>query len=243
MVEEAGKPVTSSEEILAQLEVNGRFRPVRIDYQAPFQLVKTDLKKELAGRKKGVAVILLNQPDLSILNPLQLMEAEILLGKRSSEEGKPWGGGTWAPLMGRAEEKDLDLARQTTEARAKDGRVYTHGDLIKEIASRERLEEARITPMQTIIVNCGSFKDLETGWTIHVVAEIIQAVSQEGEKSEKRQLLEGKKTAAVEPDSDEHTEFKWFNLGELPLDEMEPGSKKAIRTALDFLAKKNYITV
>ncbi len=243
MVEEAGKPVTSLEEIFSQLEVNGRFRNLQLDYQAPFQLIKKNLRRGLKEGKEAVALVSFNQLGLPILEPSSLVEMEILLGKRARRKEKPWGETTWAPMMETIEERDIDSGDQKAKARAKDKREFTYGDFIEEIAYRGRFEESKRTPTQVSVIRAKPFKDSKTGWTIHVVVEVIQAVSQKGRRSEEWQLLEGKKTIKAEPDSGENTEFKWFSLGNLPLNEMEPGTKKAIRMALDVLAEKKYIIV
>lgn len=241
MTEQLEKPPATLEEIKASLEVNGRFKDLRVDYRVPFQSIENELK-----RKEGietVVIVYINQPERQILGPLQVAEIEILLGKRAGEERKEWGAGTWAPPMGRIEKEDINDASQIARNREKEWRKFSHGDFIKEVAARERREEIKGMPAQTLTLVCQPFKDLETERTVHVVVEIIQAVSTtEGRESRKWQLLEGKRDlkTRVPPESDEHTEFRWFKLEEVPED-MEPGSKKAILSAIETLDKENLI--
>lgn len=241
--EKLEKPAATLEDIKAGLEVDGRFKELRIDYEVPFQIVEDKLR----GKKETetVVIVYINQPGRQVLGPLQLTEIEILLGKRAGEERKEWGAGTWAPPMGRIEKRDIDNASQITRDREKEWRKFSYGDFIKEVAARERREEVRGVPALTLTVVCQPFKDSETDRTVHVVAEIIQAVSATEERGSREwQLLEGKRhlETKVPPESDEHTEFGWFRLGELPED-IEPGSKRAILSAIETLNKENLIIV
>lgn len=187
----------------------------------------------IVGRIAGLEVILVPQ-------------AQVLLGKRTAREvGENWGVGTWAPVMGRISKEDVRMASRKAEIRrTTGGRDYTFGDLIADVGSRERIEEVKRIPAQTTIVLAEPFYQPSTDRVIHVVGEVVQAVSQ-GEREDGDflfPLLLGKTALMTStfPASLEHAVFGWFMMADLP-PKMEQGSKRAILSAALALVAEGYL--
>ncbi len=223
----------------------GEFSEIQIDYGAEFpqeeeQLIK--LAQRVLAEKEIVADVMINIPTvLTGLEPSPLADAYVLLGKRAPEPVDVFSG-TWAPVFGHAEPYDIELAINSSRVRKSTGGKYTFGEFIMWVASRERFEEVIDLPCQTDIFFGQASNHLDVDRTIHIVAELVLASSWAdipGGKNWQFQTGRGKRylMSGAKPNSNEHTEFRWFRLGELP-PEMHPWSKRAVFLAIKAVMEK-----
>ena len=238
----------AAEEI--QLQNPEQFTDVVIDYTRPFG----EFRKELARRiKRGVAdtVVLVQMAQAGLVSsPLMLVDpdrVEFLLGKRSA--GRIYGG-TWAPIMGKVEEEDLvhpmlkkplSLPKNLRQFRdliyiLRTWRPKSFGEFLGHVpALREQLEEVTLWPIQSNFLVADSYKDQESGRIIHVV---IQSYNRVSDPVDQAFETEGKHLKATRGENSvEHDEIRWFQLTNLPLDQMADGTKKALKNALLKLAE------
>jgi len=231
-------------------EDGAEFIPAQLNYQTDFPLPGAEmerLRENIAEREQIVELVTVNTP--RDLRPAPACKAYVLLGRRAPGEGETgrFAVGTWAPVMGFMEEKDLDYGVAEAELRKEWGRKYTLGDLIEQAAFRERLEEVDELSVQSTMILAEPYLHVPTSRTVHTVAEIVQAVSASAELGilpGLEQLTDGKRTLMKTacPKNAEHTDFAWFRLGDLP-EEMHPWSRRAVLLAVAALVKAGYLDV
>ncbi|MFH0864501.1 MAG: methyltransferase domain-containing protein [Candidatus Gottesmanbacteria bacterium] len=224
------------------------FQPVKIDYRADFPPPENDLialRERVGQRKEIVEMVFINIPREYTLSEgrTNLSNVYVLLGLRAPGEGETghFAIGTWAPVMGFIEQKDLDWGIASARFSGK----INMGKVIKWAAFRERHEEINQLPVQTDEILAPPLLHLPTGRHVHCIAEVVRAVSVSNELGISLgddQQLSGKRTlmSTPVPASNEHTEFAWFPLSKLPTN-MHPWSQRAVFLAIDALIKKGYL--
>lgn len=226
-------------------KIDTEFCNRRLDYTSRFPPSKSQFhawRNRIREGKEIAVNVQLNLPSyITGLGPSSLDEVYVLLGKRTGVSTR-WGANTWAPVMGRIELSDLRAACYNSKLLK--GK-YSLGDLITMAAYREYLEEVSEIPAQTTMLFAEPSLHKTSGKTIHVIAQVVQAVSQGYGigNSFWEQVGPGKRPfmKSPKPRSLEHSEFRWFRFGELPLSNMDLWSQRAIKKAVQVAIEKKYI--
>lgn len=168
-----------------------------------------------SGFNDIVVTVQFAHPEAIFLGQADPDKLMILLGKRLP--GRIYEN-TWAPIMGKIEEADIEeLLADFPRANLK--------MLISDVSFRETTEEERFKSIAASVILARPYQDRDSGRIVHVAVKFAPEVVG---------LLEKERKAEI---TTEHSEFRWFRVGELPTDEMTDGTKKAIKNALIKLAE------
>jgi hypothetical protein len=204
-----------------QLKNPQQFTEIEVDYSKPWGRFRKELEDRIEQNLNDIVVLIQfgqRGPGDHVRN-FNPNKAEVLLAKRLPN--RVWGD-TWAPIMGKIEEKDFEAEFVKDFPRA-------HFEEFIALVStwREEEEEARFLSSTPSTVLGEPYLDSETGRIVHVVIKAFP---------EFPEILERDSPIVAKGDR-EHSQMKWFKLNELPLDQMAEGTKKALRNALLKLAE------
>lgn len=219
-----------------------RFRPVQINYSASLtqdRVWRSWVRRfapTFKNEKHAVVVFLMRYwgAPASTVHFFDVGSADVLLAKRAAGSG--WGAGTLSPIGGHVD-YCIDLVPMDRyRRRAGADEIITVGRLIALTADRELREEIRIlTPAVYQEIFCQPYKDLKTGYIVHVLTLVPSQIGSTREASLARELkkqLRRVRRLKIELAESSHTEHGFFLLSQLPLDQMEDGSKFALAQAL-----------
>jgi len=204
-----------------QLQYPEQFNTVGIDYSKHWRNFIEELRAIMKRNLNDVVVLIQfgSWQEFGSVRNLNPEGTEMFLGKRLP--GRIYGG-TWAPIMGKIEEEDLEGEM------VKDFPNMTFGEFISLVpAWREEQEEKKFESVTPSTILARPYLDEKSGRIVHVVLKSYTEIPE---------LLDKKSSEPSRPDS-EHSEVRWFKLDGLPLQEMDGGTKQAVKNALVKLAE------
>ena len=188
-----------------------QFPDADIDYSVPFFRCRRELRQRIAqGRNDIVVLVQLKGEGLKL---------ETFLGRRLPARIY---GDTWAPIMGKIEERDLkhEFAKLP---KIRFGEFIRLVPMLRE----EHEEKATAQLLAPAGILAKPYVDQETGRIIHVAVKFYPITSVRWERDP---------TIITERDY-EHSETRWFPLTKLPFNQMADGTKKAMKNALTAIAE------
>lgn len=131
-------------------------------------------------------------------------------------------GSTWAPIMGKVEEKDLKHEFVSLPK-------LEFGEFIRLVPVLREEKEEKVTAQSLAPAGflAKPYLDKDSGRIIHVAIKVYPVIPE---------LQERDPTFVAEGDR-EHSKARWFKLTELPVSQMAEGTKKAVQNALIKLAE------
>lgn len=200
-----------------------QFTEAEIDYSKTLWNARADLRRRIRKGKADIVVLIQLGPkvepqanDLFQLNPDTL---KTLLAYRLPNRIY---GHTWAPIMGKVEEADLSNPFSRLHR-------IKFGEFLRLVPVVREEKEEKVTAQLVAPAGIMAFPyfDKESGRIIHVAIKVYPIIPQ---------LKERDPLIVAEGDR-EHSRMQWFDLAQLPVEQMAEGSKKAMKNALAKLAE------